>query len=264
MEIIKTKSPIELLEYLEKNIYNDFPKELWDDTLFFYGKLLTLMSLNAPDELFEKMLLHKIVQNKNIIAISIYDIDTKTLYFIGETMDSLKELLSFLKHKQFKIETIILINDDIALDLMKETSFTLNYSDLKFYKKIKSDNLFELIHVKEINKDNAHYLWDGITDCIEEGIRYFGGFLNDEIKCCAGISRISKTRSEIIAVHTFLENDRNKGYASNLCSYLINLALENVDIVTWTAGYTNIPSINTAKKIGMKHSITIFNFKYSD
>lgn len=264
MEIIKTKSPIELLEYLEKNTYNEFPKELWDNTLFFYGKLLTFMSLNVPEGLYEKVMLYKVVKNNNVHAISIYDIETKTLNFIGETMESLKELLSFLKHKQFKIETIILINDTIALDLMKEPSYKLNYSDVKFYKNIKSDNLFKLINIKEINKNNAHHLWDGITDCIEEGIRYFGGFLNDEIKCCAGISRVSKTRSEIIAVHTFLENDRNKGYASNICSYLINLALENVDIVTWTAGYTNIASINTAKKIGMKHSISIFNLKYYD
>ncbi len=220
------------------------------------------MSLNVQDELFEKLLLYKIVKETKVIAISTYDKDTKTLHYIGETMESLKELLSFLK--QFKIEKVHLINETIALDLMKDPAFKLDYSDMKFYKNIKGNKLLDLITIKEINKENSYLLWDNISEYIDQGISYFGGFLNGEIKCCAGISRVSKLRSEIIAVHTFKNDDRNKGYASILCNYLIDLALEKVDIATWTTGYSNIASINTAKNIGMKHFISIFTFEYNN
>jgi len=260
LKILQTKSPVELLDYLEIKTYKRIPSELWDENLFFYNKLLRLLSLSVPDELFKKWIMYKILIIDEIEAIALYELDTKILYFIGNEIEILNQLLLYLEKNNNKIRTINTNSNTIASHLFNRSNYQLNYGDKKFYISNKPNKNKTRLNIKPMNKENAHLLWKGVTDAMDEGIIYFGGFLNNELKCCAGISRISKLRTEIIAVKTFSDLDRKKGYASDLCSSLIDIALEK-SIVTWTSNYLNIGSIKTAEKLEMINYISLYSFQ---
>ncbi len=115
----------------------------------------------------------------------------------------------------------------------------------------KNDDVVELssVHIDMVRalpgERAKHY-----DDMRARGCRFFAYIQNGIILSMCASARVNAFRSEIIALQTFGEDNRRKGFARKVCGRALNESLLDSSIVTWSTGTTNLASISTAKSLG--------------
>ena len=145
-------------------------------------------------------------------------------------------------------------------NLMKqniEKCTRVNFSfDYKRYKKLKAQSDHQLVKIEKMNHSQfmefqgkvvPRLFWDNYEDFIKNGMAYTV-IENDDIASIAFSAYVHKDKLEL-GIET-AEKHRNKGYAIEACSKLINHCLLNDREPVWSCKFENINSYRLAIKLG--------------
>lgn len=259
MAICRTNSARELLSFLENHSFKAIPPELWDCYLWLYGKLLNPLSSALSDFDLDKSRMY-VVKEADVlqgIAYCEFKQDTLTLYIDALNPSIVEQIILFLIDEGLNINSISFRDQILAEHFLYQHS---NYKLVDAVHKYYIDQInFQTINsqVRELNEPDSilfeHiYGWDDFSDWLREGIRYFGFISDKRCLSIAGVTKLTKSRSEIIALQTFDEEDRRKGYAYNVCLKVIAEGLQESSVCTWTANASNLGSRKLADILGFK------------
>lgn len=275
MQIVSTRSPIDILRFLEEYSYKGLPVQLWDQYLWMYSRLLGPLSAAVSGYELGGSCMY-LLKNKSCVEGVVFADSREDSYglFIDVIGEDLIELvMDFVKSQNLIVSSVSLKDAQLA------QYFADKYPE---YEMVRAQNKYSTVSIPSSDYDrdsirelsqNDEWLFDekefsgdirgwlGFAECISKGIRYFGYFRDNRCVSVAGLTRLTKFRSEVIAVHTFCEKDRRRGYATAVCLAALVEGLQDSAICTWTTNIENLGGNALARKLGFTLFSSDFLFR---
>lgn len=278
--IVPTQSARILLDYLTATALRDLADELWDAHLWMYGDLLPLLA--SPITGYDTDRVRMCVAaagggaRPDGIALAVHGERGVRVYAHGR-LDLLAGLVERAAEELGAPAEISTIDEEAARSLGRR--FLAGHraepalaATRKLWTRSPAPDAPSLParDARELGPADAGLFdavlfpdgtrgWPGFRACLESGLRYFGAFSGDRLVSVAGLCALSRARSEIIGVGTFLESDRRQGYATAACRLALRAALEQARVCSWTADLSNTASLRTAEKLGMRAYLTRYD-----
>lgn len=276
--IIRVKSAIPLLDFLQEYSFSQIPDELWDKYLWLYGELLQPLAVAISDVDLSSFTMCTLQENTKTVGIAFGRLaDTGLNVHIECIKESVINLfISELQRVNHPIVRINVRQKRLAQFIQRYyPQYKLIGSAKKYYTRKLPELNDDTCYIRELDANdvtlfdsmtfsNGSSGWPEFPSILEEGIRYFGFFVNDSLIAKAGLAKITAFRSEIIAVVTFEEKNRRKGYARTVCSYALKEGLKQSRICTWSCNVKNTGSRKTAESLGMTEYDSRYVFTRGD
>lgn len=267
----QTSSARALLSYLAARALSGVPAELWDSNLWLYGEILPLLSAPITGYETDRILLYLAREGGEPagVAVSIRGEAGLSVYLQAGSETVASELLTRCSEEGGALRSVSTLDGRLARMLAQTRlpGAALGATAKLWTRSPASPSARPSCEVRELSAPDGKLFdaivfsdgtsgWPGFRTCVESGVRYFGAFVGGRLVSVAGLCRLTRVRSEIIAVSTYREEDRGKGYAIAACRRALAEGLAEGCACTWTARVDNTASIRTAEAIGMHTYLT--------
>lgn len=251
------------MHYLRNHTYHELSPALFDRHLWLYKEveefLPRLESITEQDQL----LLFEDIEDDQVVSIATVRIKDSTLSinfvsFQGERLDSLIELLT--SHLQIKQVTVSVCHPEIATHAASLLHAPVIPGKVKYFTS-QAVPLLDL-PVKEMGREDEYPVqWSNYEQFLFSGQRLFGLQLDGRVRAMCGLLQLTAFQTQIVAVETFDQADRRKGYAKAVAAFALREGLKDAPIVTWSTSVDNTASCRTAESLGMQPYYALYEIQ---
>ncbi len=259
----KTVNFKHLLHYLRDNTYHSLPPELFDRHLWFYKEVeefLHRLELMTDQDM---LLLYDDLEDDQVVAIA--SVQKKgadlSINFDSLQTDRLNALMPLLVSRFPNQQAVMrFCKPEIAAQAAGLLHAAEIPGKVKYYT-CQAAPLSDL-PVKEMGKEDEYPVqWSNYEQFLFLGERLFGLRMDGRVRAMCGLLQLTAFQTQIVAVETFDEADRRKGYAKAVAAYALREGLKDAPIVTWSTSVDNTASCKTAESLGMKQYYALYEIQ---
>lgn len=275
----KTDSPLVLLQFLRNFYYQGLPRSLWNHRLWFYRSLLPLMNEAITGEERHGVSMFVEVKDGATCGIGFVRLENEDITAIvaADNDRTTQELLDAIIRDRAdvtvaEVSTYTEVQTTRSSTIGKYLSGTCGYwtnvpapvppekSEVVVRELVAAD----VVLFDQISFPDGSRGWPEFVKYLAQGLRYFGTLVDGSLVSTAGLCQTTIATSEIIAVGTIEEANRQKGYATLCASQALQEGLSMCDVCTWTCNCDNMASRKTAEKLGMRMSFEYARYRIRD